>query len=528
MTGVERRAAAAPMLVRIGVYALLAVAITFPLAMNPGTMVAGAMRSDAFNALWNLWFVHDGLARGTLPIFTTLLDFPHGGQIVVADPLNTLLAFPLVSMFGIATAYAILVLGHLTFAGAAADALGRRLGGSGWVAGIGYQCAPIVLSHIHNGSSESISAGWLPLAVLAAFDLAKHGGARRTVQTGVALFLCAVGGWYAGIGAFLAVGALIVTERAWRVLPGIVLALMLVLPVASAIKSVSVAEDGLVDIKNPDDLSRIRRTIGAADPRVFVLPGEFRSPNFRTLEGNPNDYVHTAYLGFVLLVLAVWKGRHPALWLAFVAGILLAMGPVIVFNGFPLAIHGKALPLPYALLESLPGFSSLSLLYRIATVAALSIAVLADRAAPRWAIAVLAETFLISSARDLPTISPIPDHRAITELGAMPDGAVINLPVSSGRTFLFEQTYHHKPIAGSLNAGINKAGLKVLFAARELRLDKIDKPTFVGICHEVGIRYVLLHKNALMSEAFITSATGIQRNFSSITEDDKVTVYALW
>ena len=528
MIGLERRIASAPLLARIGAYALLAVAITFPLALHPSSKVAGAMRSDAFNALWNLWFVHDGLAAGKLPVFTTLLDFPHGGQIIVADPLNTLLGFPLVSIFGVATAYALLVLGHLTFAGVAADALGRRLGGSGWIAGIGYQCAPIVLSHVHNGSSESISAGWLPLAVLAAVDLAEHGGTRRTVQTGVALFLCAIGGWYAGIGAFIVVGGMVVAERAWRVLPGIVLALMLVLPVASAIKAVSVAEDGLVDIKNPDDLSRIRRTIGAADPRVFVMPGDFRSPNFRTLEGNPNDYVHTAYLGFVLLALATWKGRKPSLWLAFLAGLILAMGPVVVVNGFPLAIHGKALPLPYALLEKLPGFSSLSLLYRLATVSAFALAILADRAAPRWAIAVLAETFLLSSARDLPTISDIPDHRAITELGQMGDGAVINLPVSSGRTFLFEQTYHHKPIAGSLNAGINKAGLKVLFSARELRLDKIDKPTFVGVCHDVGVRYVLLHKNALMSEAFITSATGIERNFTPVAEDDKVTVYALW
>jgi hypothetical protein len=517
-----------------------AIALTWPLATDPSRLVAGGVRTDAFNSLWNLWFAHQGLARGELPVFTTLLDPPGGGRIVIADPLNALLGFPLVAAFGEVTAYAILVLGHLWLAGVAAHWLGRRLGGGGWVAGIGFQCAPLVLSHVHNGSSETISAGLLPLAILAMVNAVERGGGLagigRSVLAGLALFLVAFSGWYAGVGAFLVAVAVLlfgwegVPRRAvvLRVLPALALGLALTLPLAGAVRSVAEAPDGLVDIKNPEELARIRRTLGGADPRVFVLPGDFRSPDFAAIEGNPSDRVHTAYLGVALLLLAARHGRRRALWVAFAGGLVLALGPVVVIDGFPLNVAGRALPLPYALVEGLPGFASLSLLYRLATVSALLLAVLADRARPAWALLVLAEVLLVSPARHLPVITPLQDPGAVQVLADRPEGFVVNLPVLAGRNFLFEQTLHEKPVAGSLNSGINRVGLQVVAAGRRLRSGEIDKPAFVEIARTAGVRYVVLHKNMLMDETFVTAWTGIRRAFAPIAEDERVVVYALW
>jgi hypothetical protein len=185
------RAARSPVAV-LGAYAFLAVAITFPLATDPAGLLAGGARSDAPNSVWGLWFVERALAAGRLPLATGLLDHPHGGRIAVADPLNALLGLPLVAAFGPVAAYGLLVLGHLTFAGVAAHALGRRLGGSGWIAGVGYLLAPIVLSHVQNGSSETIGAGWLPLAMLAVVDAAERGGFVRSARAGLALAVCAM------------------------------------------------------------------------------------------------------------------------------------------------------------------------------------------------------------------------------------------------------------------------------------------------------------------------------------------------
>lgn len=521
----------------VAVYLALAIGFTWPLALHPGSLLAGGARTDAYNSLWSLWFVHDGLSKGNLPLQTAFLDHPNGGRIMVADPLNMLLGFPLVSAFGEVAAYAILVIAHLAFAGIAAHALGRRLGGAGWIAGVGYQCAPIVISHVQNGSSEAVSAGWLPLAILAVIAAAEEGGAARIVRAGLALFVAGVSGWYAGIGAFVFVVAILLLgweDRRWsevagRAGPAMALGLVLLVPVAAGIKSVAEAPDGLVDIKNAEDLARIRRTLGPADPRVFVTPGAFRSPDLGRVEANPSDRVHTAYLGFVLLALAVsGRSRRGALWLTFATGLVLAMGPVVVVNGFPLSVGGRALPLPFSVLELLPGFSSLSLLYRLATVSALMLALLADRARPAWALLVLAEVLFVSPVKGLPAITAVPAQTAITALGAMPDGAVINLPVLAGRNFLYEQAIHHKPVTGSLNSGINPAGLKVLHAARMLRREKIDKEAFVGIARQQGVRYVLLHKNLLMEETFVPSTTGIRRHFTADAEDDRVVVYRLW
>lgn len=517
-------------------YLLGAVGLTWPLALDPAGQVAGGVRTDAFNSLWNLWFAHQGLARGEFTLHTTLLDPPDGGRIVVADPLNALLGYPLVTAFGEVTAYAVLVLGHLWLAGVAAHALGRRLGGHGWVAGIGFQWAPIVLSHVHNGSSEAVSAGLLPVALLASVNAMERGGAGRVVLAGIALFLAAFSGWYAGVGAFLVVTVILLvgweglSRRALltRLLPAFALGLALTLPFAAAVKSVAQAEDGLVDIKNEDDLVRIRRTLGAADPRTFVAPLDFRSPDFANIEANPSDRVHTAYLGFVLVGLAATFGRRRALWIAAAGGVVVALGPVVVWDGMPLSVAGRALPLPYALIEEIPGFASLSLLYRVATVTALLVAVLADRARPFWAALVLAEVLLLSPVRSLPDVSRVPEAGPVAALRELPEGIVVNLPVLAGRNFLFEQTLHEQPVAGSLNSGMNKPGLKVLSAARKLRAGELDHAAFVGIARDNRIRYVVVHKNILMAESFVTAVTGIRRSFEPFAEDDDFAVYRLW
>ena len=523
-------------LARVAAYFGLAVALTWPLALHPAALLAGGARTDAPNALWNFWFVHEALARGALPMATEWLNHPVGGRIVVADPLNCLLAFPLVHLVGEVPAYAFLVVGHLCFAGLAAHALGVRLGGKGWVAGVGYASAPILLSHIHNGSSEAISAGWLPLAAWAAVVAVERGGAGRAIRAGLALAVCAIGGWYAGVGAFGFVAALAVAG--WRGVArrdvfvragaAILVGAALAAPVALAVTSVARAPDGLVEIKNAEDLARIRRTLGPADPRTFVLPGDFRAPDFATLPANPSDRVHTAYLGWTLLALAALHGRRAALWIALAGGLLIAMGPVLTVDGYPISLAGRGLPLPYLVVEDLPGFSSLSLLYRLATVSALMLALLADRARPLWALLVLFEVRALSPARDLPAIGSPPVSTAASTLGTLEAGAVINLPVSAGRNYLFEQTLHQKPIAGSLNSGVNLAGLKVLHALRRLRVGEIDKPEAVAVAKTEGVRYVVLHKNVLMAEAFVAASTAVRTHWVPVAEDERLLVVALW
>jgi hypothetical protein len=528
------------------------------LALSPTTSFVGGVRSDATNTLWGFWFVAESLARGALPLRTVLLDHPEGGRLLVADPLNSLLAVPLTWMGGPVLAWAVLAPLHVALAGRAAHALAERLGGNGWIAGLGYAGAPIVVSHLQNGSSEAVSTGWLPLAALGLLEAASEGGLRRVLFGALGLTACSLGGWYAGVGAFLlggcalaatALGTLLGDEAARaparRLAASLALGVVLTAPMAAGFQAVANAPDGLVDIKNEEDLARIRRTLGPADPRAFFVPGDFRAPDFAALPANPSDRVHTTYLGWGLVLLAcgaLVRGRPEApaglgraTWAAagFLAG-LLALGPQVVCDGMPLAVAGRGIPLPYALLERLPGFGSLSLVYRLSTLSALALAVIASqvpvsrRLGAALALLPLFELRLASPVRGLPHVSSLPSSPALEALATAPPGGVLNLPVQAGRNYLWEQVLHEKPLAGSLNSGANRAGLAVVRAARDLRRQKMPAAHLVETARAQGIRYLVLHRDVLADEAFVDALGAIREGFQPWRKDERVVIYALW
>ena len=79
---------------RVAVYLALALGLTWPVAAAPFTRVPGAGRTDLWDSLWGLWFVAHSVAAGELPWRTTLMGWPDGGVLVVADPVNSLLVLP--------------------------------------------------------------------------------------------------------------------------------------------------------------------------------------------------------------------------------------------------------------------------------------------------------------------------------------------------------------------------------------------------------------------------------------------------
>jgi hypothetical protein len=528
-----RRAGGRSLLLRALVYGGLAVLLTWPLVLSPASVVPGGLRTDVFNSLWGYWFVADGLFEGHFPLRTTLLAWPDGGRLLVADPLNGALAAPLTLWRGPVLAYSVTVLVHLALAGLFADATGRALGGRGWVAGVAFMASPIVLSHLQNGSSEAAAVAWLPLATLAVARLVDphvvgRALAPRIALAGLALAGAALGsGWYAGLGAFLFAGGFALGGHARRVAPAIGVGALLLLPFAVVYHQMAAASDGLVDIKTPEVLFRLRRTVGAADPLSFVMPGDFRSPDFARLEQNASDLVHTTYLGGMLVLLALWKGRSRALWLGVVASGVLALGPVLVSGGGALHWHGRAFPLPYALLEGLPGFASLSLLYRIATLVPLGLGLLADRA-PGWlAPLVLVETLALSPARGLPALTTVERPAPLLALAVEEEGALISLPASFARTRLYEQTLHGHPLAASLNSGVTPAGLRVLAALRKVAKHELAWEEARAVARAEGVRFVVVHNDVAVEATFQTAARALRDHARKVSVDARMVVYAI-
>lgn len=533
-------------------YLVLSVALTWPAAFHPRTAVPGGLRTDVADAWWTLWYTATAIAQGRLPgSVDGLLNFPAGGSLWPSDPLNGLIAAPLVLTVGAPAAWSVLCILHVAASGWATHLLANKLGGNGFIAGTLYAAAPISLSHLQNGASEAVAGTTLlPLAGLSLVSLAQQPGVARVLWASLCLGLSVIGHVYTGVSAFLLAGAMLVAgvaamaprARAWLLAASAGGALIAAGPAYFTLQVATSAEN-IVGIKNEKELKTIRRKIGPADPEVFIHPGPFRSPDFRVLSRYGEEFVHSSYLGFVPIGVALWglrrRPRHPALWIAGGAGLILALGPVLTADGSPVILAGRrAIPLPYLLIEQLPGFSSLSLLWRLAQLASLCLALLAAVAItnPKLAVVVvvlgLAEIRLISPAANLPQHVDSTLSWVFSALRNADEGAVMNFPVVGSRGYLYEQTVHHKPVAGTLNFPNNATSRRVWKAA----IDNASLPPtefaalLAATAQDAGVRYLVVHTDARsFDDSMHTSAVrAIKAAFQPAWEDAGIRIYRFY
>jgi hypothetical protein len=514
-----------PLLLAYGAFAL---ALTWPVVLGLGAVVPGADRTDLWTSMWSLDFFASALVDGRLPLHTTRLGFPGGGSLRVDDPLGALIATPITLLLGVNLAYTLLIWFQLAFSGLMAHGFaqewlnwrgghrpGRRVAAA-WVAGLGFCSAPILLTAVHNGHSADVGAGWGAWAAWMCWRAAAHGGRRRLELAVASLAVAALSGWSGAATALLFAAALALVGAGEglrvhlrnRVLV-LVLGIAVVVPLGLGIQTLSQGQDALHPPETAEALHTLRRTVGAADPVAYLMPGPYRSPDLQAGSVFGDRKVHVHYLGWTLLGLGVlgWRrdrrGTAPIL-LAGTAGLLLSLGPVLVRLGEPWLVWGqKVIPLPYLLMEGLPGFDSLGMLYRLAAVPALALALLAasavsGRKIPWLATAVglmLAEGQWVAPSAGLPAATRAPRSPAVQMLAGAPEGAVLNFPVVRGRAYLLEQVQHGKPLAGGL---VDPSGP----ASEELWatvLEHSDRdPTWVrtkisSAAKRLGIRYVLIH-----------------------------------
>lgn len=533
-------------------YVALSVALTWPTLVHPETAVPGGPRTDVADAWWTLWYTATALAAGELPgSVNGLLNFPAGGSLWPSDPLNGFFAAPVVLAAGAPAAWSVLCLAHVAASGWAAHLLANKLGGNGFIAGTLYAAAPISLSHLQNGASEAVAGTTLlPLAALSLVGLAQNPSLVRVLFASICLGLSVIGHVYTGVSAFLLAGAILAAgvpgmaprARRWLLAASLGGTLIAAGPAYFALQ-VATSADNIVGIKNDKELKTIRRKIGPADPEVYVHPGSFRSPDFRVLSRYGEEFVHSSYLGFVPIGLALFglrrRPRHPALWLAGGAGLILALGPVLTADGSPVILAGRrAIPLPYLLIEQLPGFSSLSLLWRLAQLGSLCIVLLAATAVTSRKLALAVVVLGLAEIRFVSPASALPQHvdstlsSVFSALREADEGAVMNFPVVGSRGYLYEQTVHHKPVAGTLNFPNNATSRRVWKVA----IDHANAPpaefaaTFAAAAKQQGIRYLVVHTDARsFDDPMHTGAVrAIKAAFQPAWEDVGIRIYRFY
>jgi len=472
-------------------YGVTTVALTWPLALGPRSMLAGHPGNDTWNHVWGFWWIgQEVLVRHRWPGWTDLIAWPDGGALYFIDTFNGLVTLPLQAIAGPVATHNAVFAGSIWFSALAAWALARHVArdaAAALVAGVTFGFCPHILAQAHNGISESLNIGWLALYTLALLRLLEEPRLARGLLAWGALGACGVFNWYYGLFAgFITV--VVVICRAWRQpLPwgrigraavfGAVFVGPLLAAALWALKGSMDAPDALVD-RDPEFVWRSLLYHNMTDLQCLFRPGRFYSPDLRALYGE--DLLIVVYIGWAAIALAgvallrvrPWRRLAPWLTVALVFGIF-SLGPYLyVFGDYP-QVAGRRVPLPFlAFFEALPLFSRISHPFRFVVGVELGVALLAALGLASWlrgrrrlvawpagilaAGLVLAETWCCS-----PAVLPVAHAHARLPEGYQaiiedPEpGAVLDLPIAfpllERAVYNWYQVHHGRPIPYTLN-----------------------------------------------------------------------------
>lgn len=478
---------------RLGIWLLLALLLTLPVALDPTGTLLGDPRIDVWNHAWGYDWVARHLTEGSLPFHTPYVGGPAGGTLWFIDLPGALVALPLTLGGGAALGYNAVLICRIAWAGFGAQQLAEHLwgreGGAGWFAGLAYATTPFLLAELANGISEVCATGWLPLTLWAAARALEERTPRRWAALGLLQGITTVTTFYYGLTSAVLVGLLVLgtVGLRWRAGQrpearlglGLLLAAgvgaALVVPHWWAFRASLAAPDAL--IRRSAELNLALMAHNAVDPRVFLMPGGFQSVDLAADYGEP--FVHTGYLRWVvvgLAGLALGVRRRHTLWAGLAAAsLLMGLGPYLWWGGEWLTVGGRMVSLPFGWLRAVLPQLAITHPLRL-SIGAQAIACVLAGGGAAWLAARLPAAFrrpgvvglgLLAAAEGLfGSAATFPLPRADATVPAAytdaPEGMVLDLPAEVGTTmetsrYFWMQTAHGRPIPWTPDARLGSA-----------------------------------------------------------------------
>lgn len=500
-------------------YFLLSLLLLAPVLGAFGQAIPGGpiAENDGWQNVWNLWWAGRALGHLQNPFFTSMLYYPTGASLYMQtlNITNGLLTAPVTWLAGPVASYNLCLLAAFTLSGLGAYLLAHHLTrnrGAAFIAGLAFAFSPFHLTKMVDGQLELLSTQWIPFFFLfllrtieqtgatpaetlpGAQDTRpsglplehpapnKHRGrlalAGNVIGTALFFVLVALTSWYYAFFSALLAGLVVllwaVTQRErWKqtlLRAGVALGLggLLLLPVLIPGVQALPSEDTAARQDYSSALIRLHAT-DLLDPflpsTLHPLWGKWaHSVGLNNHPGLGNAAMPlvagwNAALGYTALAVAVlglvvaW--RRTWRWgLLLLTTLVLAMGPTLQIAG-----RNTGVPLPYALLNLLPGierarrpshFVILSTLL-LALLVAFGVDWLLKRLAGRWRLLLGIVLVLAIGFEYLP--QPLPrlfprTHPYYTELAA-DEGAILNLPPRDESSEpMVAQIVHGRPISG--------------------------------------------------------------------------------
>ncbi|NJM09069.1 hypothetical protein HC891_27050, partial [Candidatus Gracilibacteria bacterium] len=381
-------------LAALACYCVLALLLTWPLALHWNRAVVGGAANSSFTYfgegdaalnIWNIWWLPHALARGENPFWSDLLYYPEGVQLYVQTftPANALLVLPITLLAGPLAAYNSAVLLAFTLTGYSAFLLARAVLATtkqpgpldGFaiplLCGALFTAAPSHVLKAQVNQLNLVAMQCLPLFALALWAVFRQRNWRSAVWFAAAMLLVLLTDWYwllicifAGSlwAALSFVGEAHPRALFIAYLRAAVVALLAISPLLFGVAAVrerlpqnDIRSDavwaGYIEGFSADALALIFPNVlhplwGSWMQRWLLPPGNGYAPD--------GWYIAAGWTLLACAAIGVatsWR-LHWRLLVVGGAAWLLALGPSLQIAGYRTGI-----PLPYLLLQELPGMS---------------------------------------------------------------------------------------------------------------------------------------------------------------------------
>jgi len=461
----------------------VAMVVTWPASLSPGQLLIGHPDVDIWNHAWGYWFIPHQIANFSWPFSTDLIGVPQGGDLYFIDFLGALMGAPLAWVFGPAVAYNAVMILRLAAAGLAGQALAEVVLGRGphtTVAGMGMITLPFLLAEMSNGISEVIAVHWIIWVLWAGWQVLERPTPQGWMKLGILGGFATLASFYYGLVSALMLGVLggvrlaSSWKQGWRpvqadvrpVIHGIVVGAMVALPAWIAFQWTLHSDNALIVRPKEFSVGWIL-SHNAVDPRTYIVPGNFQSVD---LAAYGEAFVHTAYLRWSVLLLAVWgvvKRPKLRVWAAAAAvSLVLGLGPVLYFGDW-VRIGGHAVSLPFYWAQLLLPDVAITHPLRLSIGGQIIVVLLAAGGVASIRKPLLYPLVMTAIAVESLGFSagPWPVPTASAEVPSVYDdvdvnGPVLDLPGSVGATmatsrYFWYQTHHGQPIPYSPNVRLD-------------------------------------------------------------------------